>query len=135
MDWEGAFLDLKGARLHSLPKSGGAMAPLAALAALVPRFLRPYRSYNARAKRIMEMGLHLENKLTKNITRHPQEEDQIHEGKKSKQDNQENTSIQENYVGHPESAFQKVLGEQGKFSSSKNANEFLRHSMETLVDR
>ena len=29
MDLEGAFFDLKGALLHSLPKSGGAMAPLA----------------------------------------------------------------------------------------------------------
>ena len=28
MDLEGAFLDLKGALLHSLPKSGGAMVPL-----------------------------------------------------------------------------------------------------------
>ena len=71
----------------------------------------------------MEMGLHLENKLTKNITGHPQEKDQIHEGKQSKQDNQENTSIQEDYVGHRESAFRKVQGEQGRFSSSKNANE------------
>ena len=35
MDLEGALFDLEGALLHSLPKSGGAMAPLA------PRFLRP----------------------------------------------------------------------------------------------
>ena len=28
MDLEWAFLDLKGALLHSWPKSGGAMAPL-----------------------------------------------------------------------------------------------------------
>ena len=85
--------------------------------------LKECRSYNDRTKRIMEMGLHLENKLTKNITGHPQEKDQIHEGKQSKQDNQENTSIQEDYVGHRESAFRKVQGEQGRFSSSKNANE------------
>ena len=29
MDLKGAFLDLKGALLQSLPESGGAMAPLA----------------------------------------------------------------------------------------------------------
>ena len=29
MDLEGVYLDLKGALLHSLPKSGGPMAPLA----------------------------------------------------------------------------------------------------------
>ena len=29
MDFEGAFLDLEGTLLHSLPKSGGAMTPLA----------------------------------------------------------------------------------------------------------
>ena len=39
MDWEGAFLDLEGALLHSLPKSEGAMASLA------PRFLRPWVDY------------------------------------------------------------------------------------------
>ena len=36
MDLEGAFFDFEGALLHSLPKSGGAMAPLPP-----PGFLRP----------------------------------------------------------------------------------------------
>ena len=39
MDLEGAFLELQEALLHSLPKSEGAMAPLAPM---TPRFLRPY---------------------------------------------------------------------------------------------
>ena len=46
MDLEGAFLDLEGALLHSLPKSEGAMA---SLAPLVPASL-PFSSAEAPQK-------------------------------------------------------------------------------------
>ena len=37
MDLEGAFLDLEGALLHSLPKSGGTMAPWVPTSQIISR--------------------------------------------------------------------------------------------------
>ena len=53
MDLEGAFLDLKGALVHSLPKSGGAIAPLALW------FLRPCNYVMMFMLRDMSMSLHI----------------------------------------------------------------------------